>query len=657
MSSAHTPRSGRPGSGGPSAPVRKGTLHLVSVKGTPALILQGSAPADIEKITGATFVRGHGVWAFPAFRPVLQDVLEDLRKRAPWITLTPEAQAHADALRATRPLPEDFTYLTKPAAHQVEGLHWLYNHPRAGLFFDPGLGKSKIIVDYQRLIGGTFLIQCPRVMLHSWRREFLKHGGIEDVLVLEGNPRAKRALLEQAIAKPPAALVVTYETAAALTSDITAVPYTRIVLDEAHRIKAVSSVRTRASLILSEKAPVRVLLTGTPTLGNPFSLYPQLRFLGHYFAPENWIEFRKRFAVYPPHELKTGKLHQVLGYQNLDLLNERLSRVCVRKRQDDCLDLPGQQIIDQVFRASDEQRRAYNELVTCGGDALGQDIRDRVLMTQEYGVQTEHHVVGARGARTLSPLSHADGPVLDAPFVLATEPVTQLVKLEQILGGFVHKTRNNPNYCHGCEHVVACVDENVRPFTKRCPLVQTKTTEVSWYKDNARAAACADLLDSILEDPSHKVIVWVRFLAELSVVEGLCKAAGVASVTVQGGMPTEEFEGAMRRFEEDPACRVYIGQIASGIGVTLNAANYTIYYTLPWSHEHYVQSLARNYRIGQSRRVTVYRLIAEGSLDHDKAAILDQKIEIEALLTEEGNPDSCGEEVLKIITKLKPIFY
>ena len=81
-----------------------------------------------------------------------------------------------------------------------------------------------------------------------------------------------------------------------------------------------------------------------------------------------------------------------------------------------------------------------------------------------------------------------------------------------------------------------------------------------------------------------------------------------------------------------------------------------MYYQTPWSLEAYDQSLARNYRIGQKRRVTVYRLIARGSLDEAKAQAIDQKVDIDRLFT--ASVEMTGDErqsIDRIIAKVKPI--
>ena len=610
-------------------------LHLIPHPIAPLFRLSDGFPPRVGEVYGATLIQG--TWYFPAYRPACARVIHDLGAiagRFP-VHLTDEVKAHAAALEHMKPLPDDFTFITEPFAHQREGLEWLYNHPRAGLFFAPGLGKCKTVIDLQRLTGERYLILCPAVVLYTWQREFVRHGNITDVVVLDGDREDKEAQIEACVARMPVAVVTTYESAAKLVPFLARMPYHGIILDESHRIKSVTSQRTRGAVLLADRARRRVLLSGTPTLGTPFSLYPQLRLLAPFLCPENWTEFRQRFGVYETAAIQVGALHQVMGYKNVDTLRDRVRSVCARRFLEDCIDLPARQVVDVPFELHPETRRYYNELVAGEVDRDGLEVREMAL----------------RGE-----LRHSHGTSLPSTYVYAPDVVARMTKLEQVVSGFVTRTDANMGICNGCAGLESCVREGIRPYTKRCDIVKEVVRKEIHALPDARMDAFTDLLDTLLEDPSNKVLVWTRFIEELDRVSAALKKRKIGFVRVQGGMSSVDFEAAMNRFETEPDVRVYVGQVASGIGVTLNAANYVIYYTVPWSLEHYDQSLARNYRIGQTRRVTVYRLIAMGSLDEAKAKAIDQKVDVDRLFT--ASVEMTGDDRQKIdrvIAEVKPI--
>jgi len=593
------------------------TLETAKIYNTPVFVLRTSDRA-LDQVFGATYHGPTQSWRFPAFEPVRKSVLADLRKTIPDIVVPVEIEAE-DLLV----IPDDFSYITPPYQHQKDGLAHAYQYLRTGLFYAPGLGKCKIVADLLRLTGDSALILCPRVMLHAWVAELEKHGGITDCVVLDGTGKVKKtAQLTAAISKTPRITITTYSTAALYHESILRIGYSVIVADESHQMKSPFSNRTKAAQALATRAYRRILLSGTPSLGSPFDLYAQLRFLGHYFCSEDWWSFRKKFGVYPAWEANENVPKMLLGFKNLDLMNERVNRVCLRRTKEECLDLPDQTILDRKFPLMYSQKKEYNNLITERADAAG------------YGVQKE---------LLAGTITNATGPALP-PHVIADETITLLGKLDQLNSGFLYKTTKNPRLCDGCSNVHACTVAEIRPYSPRCLVVQKEPAPTVYLtKENARLEELGGLLDELLEEETNKVIIWANYRVELDHVESAVQERKVGYVRVEGGVPALELKARVASFNEDAKTRVYIGQVSTGIGITLNAANYTIYYNLPWSLEHYLQSIDRNYRIGQERKVTVYRLIAHYTLDESKAAALDQKIDFSNLVTTRGICATCPE--------------
>ncbi len=587
------------------------TLNLATIYGTPIFTLQTFSPA-VKNVYGASFSGAAGLWRFPAFYPVHSIVLDDLKKEMPAVTLSPEVIQHAQALAQPLQLPSDFSFITPPYKHQVDGVMHLYRFMRAGLFYSPGLGKCKITVDLQRLTQSKMLIVCPLVMLSTWIEEFAKHGNVTDVVAIDGSKKEKLSRIAKAQERAPQAVIVTYNVASLYTNDLIRIGYNAIVADESHQLKTPFSNRTKAVTALSARAARRVLLSGTPSLGSPFDMYAQLRFLGTYFCSENWWAFRKMFGVFPDYEKDEKVPKIVLGFKNLDIINTRVNLVSIRRTKEECLDLPDQNIIDILFPLYADQKGDYNRLIQDKADA--------------GGVAIQHDILDGT-------LGHAQGPVLSA-HIITDETITLLGKLDQLSSGFVYQTTINPRLCDGCAHVVPCTNNAVRPYSTLCQIVKKEPDPIVWRsKNNARLERCKDLLETITADEANKVIVWARYHAELDDIESAVKELGLRYVRVQGGMGSDALKIALDAFNNDATYKVYIAQVSTGIGITLNSANYTIYYNLPWSLEQYLQSLDRNYRIGQNRKVTVYRLIGRYTLDETKALALDQKIDFSNLVT------------------------
>ena len=76
------------------------------------------------------------------------------------------------------------TYKTKPFKHQLEGVEWLLNHEHSLLLDDPGLGKSKIIIDLanelreQRNLKHCLIICGINTLKANWKKEIKIHSDL-----------------------------------------------------------------------------------------------------------------------------------------------------------------------------------------------------------------------------------------------------------------------------------------------------------------------------------------------------------------------------------------------------------------------------------------------------------------------------------------------
>jgi len=78
---------------------------------------------------------------------------------------------------------------------------------------------------------------------------------------------------------------------------------------------------------------------------------------------------------------------------------------------------------------------------------------------------------------------------------------------------------------------------------------------------------------------------------------------------------------------------VYLGQLKTGISVTLTAAAYSIFYSRSWVPEEREQPLGRNYRIGQKQKTVVIDLCIKGSVEIQQLRAIDTRQTISNLLT------------------------
>lgn len=598
--------------------------------------------SDMGRPFGATWDGVRGFWMYPAFFPVADKVLADFHvlERAHTVAFSEATKARIALLQATaqayaeRQLPEGFTYITPPYEHQVFGLCHAFYMPRSALFFDPGLGKSKIAIDYLRLLrhlGDKMMavILGPLFTVRNWGKEIDKHsGGALRWGAVLGTVKQKMKVIDEAAEGKYDALLMTYDTTRNYVDKIvTKVPYGLVVADESQLIKDWRSARSKAAYMVAQKAGRRLLMTGTPTLGSPMDLYGQFKFLGDYFMPENWMQYRQRYFEVAPHNK-----HLVLGYKNLDILNARTTFISVRRTKAECLDLPPQVVVDVDVTLSREQTAVYNQLIA------------------EMGLSKE--VLADYLSRA------ADGDASATAYLALPHVATLLIKLLQVSAGFLitptadlalcdHPTSEEP-----CPRMFECVASSIKPYTPRCVVVQERPPDdVRLFDENAKLDALTELLDSILGNPEDKVIIWCYFIAEMDLVSAMLEKKGIGYVRVDGRAGAG-VQSLVDRFNEDPSIRVYLGQVSTGVGITLNAANYTIYASLTFSLGSYHQSMDRNYRIGQERKVTVYRLLGVGTIEPFMIRLLKNKVDVDTALT---IPGAAVSRISRVVTRPRQI--
>jgi superfamily II DNA or RNA helicase len=151
--------------------------------------------------------------------------------------------------------------------------------------------------------------------------------------------------------------------------------------------------------------------------------------------------------------------------------------------------------------------------------------------------------------------------------------------------------------------------------------------------DPARIDDPSAKLDTLLEqldeviDEGHKVLVFSQFTSFLSILRRRLDAKSTTYEYLDGR--TTDRQSRVVRFQEDPDCRLFLVSLkAGGQGLNLTAADY-IYILDPWWNPAVeAQAVDRAHRIGQTRRVFAYRLIARDTVEEKILALQDKKREL-----------------------------
>nr|MCU0687682.1 DEAD/DEAH box helicase [Polyangiaceae bacterium] len=151
-------------------------------------------------------------------------------------------------------------------------------------------------------------------------------------------------------------------------------------------------------------------------------------------------------------------------------------------------------------------------------------------------------------------------------------------------------------------------------------------------------------VDELLErlttvvDGGHKALVFSQFTSLLAIVRARLDDAGVAYAYLDG--KTRDRAAPVARFQTDPACPVFLISLkAGGVGLNLTAAEYVFLLDPWWNPAVEAQAIDRSHRIGQTRTVFAYRLLARDTVEEKVAELQAQKRALaDAILGGESSP-------------------
>jgi superfamily II DNA or RNA helicase len=134
----------------------------------------------------------------------------------------------------------------------------------------------------------------------------------------------------------------------------------------------------------------------------------------------------------------------------------------------------------------------------------------------------------------------------------------------------------------------------------------------------------------------HKALVFSQFVKFLSIVRDRLDGAGIPYAYLDG--QTRDREKAVRRFQEDPACPLFLVSLkAGGLGLNLTAAEYVFLLDPWWNPAVEAQAVDRTHRIGQTRRVFAYRIVARETVEEKILELQRAKRDLAEAIVNEDN--------------------
>ena len=157
-----------------------------------------------------------------------------------------------------------------------------------------------------------------------------------------------------------------------------------------------------------------------------------------------------------------------------------------------------------------------------------------------------------------------------------------------------------------------------------------------------------ELLDPLLAE-GQRVLIFSQFVEMLKILDNECQSRSIPTYIITGD--TKNRMEIVQRFQNDPRPSVFLLSLrAAGTGLNLTSASYVVLYDPWWNPAVEAQAIDRSHRIGQTKPVNAYRLIAPGTVEEKIWELQQKKSQtIADVLGEEGFAKSLSKDELQFL--------
>lgn len=327
-----------------------------------------------------------------------------------------------------KPLSKEYydkVFKTKPFDHQLQAFKLSKDSKAFAYFFEQGCGKTKVTIDnavylfLKRKIE-AFVIIAPNGVHMNWIKEELPiHCKLDyDAFCWDGKTTQKKMKEFDDVCNSEKPKIFAFNVESFVSNkaqkkiiDILIKFPSLLVVDESQAIKNPEAQRTK--FITKLTSPYKRILSGTPVTKGTEDLFSQLKFLNqNIIGLKNQYAFKARYCetrkiVIPDKSpfKKPRSFNKIVGYKNVEELQEKLDKYSCRVLKKDCLDLP-----PKLYQ------REYYDLTP-----------DQIKMERE---------IKEEGITYLNDCKNLGEPIV------YSEVITRLIKRQQVLCGYLIDTEN-----------------------------------------------------------------------------------------------------------------------------------------------------------------------------------------------------------------------
>ena len=152
---------------------------------------------------------------------------------------------------------------------------------------------------------------------------------------------------------------------------------------------------------------------------------------------------------------------------------------------------------------------------------------------------------------------------------------------------------------------------------------------ISNYKDGSgKLNQCIELVKDGIQS-GHKILLFSGYTSMFEIIEQALKKEGISYLKLTGKTSVKDRFELIEQFNNDENIKVFLISLkAGGTGINLTAADMVIHYDPWWNLSVENQATDRTHRIGQTKKVQVYKLITKNSIEEKIYDLQQRKKEL-----------------------------
>jgi len=155
--------------------------------------------------------------------------------------------------------------------------------------------------------------------------------------------------------------------------------------------------------------------------------------------------------------------------------------------------------------------------------------------------------------------------------------------------------------------------------------------------DTSIQSSKLQIFSSVVEEligGRHKALVFSQFIGHLKIIREYLDSQGISYQYLDGSTPSKDRKTRVDDFQSGQGDLFLISLKAGGLGLNLTAADYVIHMDPWWNPAIEDQASDRAHRIGQTRPVTIYRLVCKNSIEEKIVKLHQEKRDLAGSLLE-----------------------